>query len=69
MWDDVGIMRDEKGLARATAALAALHTELLGTGIVEENRAFNMSWHEWLNLRSLCEISRVIALAAGQRKN
>jgi fumarate reductase flavoprotein subunit len=28
-----------------------------------------MGWHDWLNLRSLCEISRVIALAARQREN
>jgi len=69
MWDDVGVMRDEKGLERATAALAALQAELLETGIVAGDRAFNMSWHDWLNLRSLCEISGVIAIAARQRKN
>src|SRR5216683_1835540 len=33
MWNEVGVMRDEKGLERATAALAAIHAELLGTGI------------------------------------
>ena len=69
MWDDVGVMRDENGLERATAALAAIHTELLGTGIAAGDRTFDMAWHDWLNLRSLCEISRVIALAARQRKN
>jgi fumarate reductase flavoprotein subunit len=69
MWDDVGVMRDEKGLERATAALAAIHTELLATGIAAGDRTFNMGWHDWLNLRSLCEVSRVIALAARQRKN
>jgi succinate dehydrogenase flavoprotein subunit len=69
MWDDVGVMRDRKGLDRAAAALAAIHVELLATGIAEDDRAFNMGWHDWLNLRSLCEISRVIALAARQREN
>jgi len=69
MWDDVGVMRDEKGLERAAAALAALHAELLGIGLTEGSRAFNMEWHDWLNLRSLCEISRAIALAARHRKN
>jgi fumarate reductase flavoprotein subunit len=69
MWEDVGVIRDERGLARASDALAGLHTELLGTGVTEGNRAFNMEWHDWLNLRSLCEISRVIALAARERKN
>ena len=58
----------ETGLDARYAALAAIETELLGTGIAEEDRAFNMTWHDWLNLRSLCEISRVIALAAGQRE-
>src|SRR5262249_26979634 len=28
-----------------------------------------MTWHDWLNLRSLTEVSRVIALAAGKREN
>jgi fumarate reductase flavoprotein subunit len=69
MWDDVGVMRDRKGLDRAAAALAALHVELLATGIAQGDRAFNMGWHDWLNLRSLCEISQVIALAARQREN
>src|SRR5712691_6544726 len=69
MWDDVGIMRDRKGLDRAAAALGAMHVELLATGIAQGDRAFNMGWHDWLNLRSLCEISRVIALAARQREN
>jgi fumarate reductase flavoprotein subunit len=69
MWDDVGVMRDQKGLDRATAALGAIHVELLGTGVAGGDRAFNMGWHDWLNLRSLCEISRVIALAARQREN
>jgi fumarate reductase flavoprotein subunit len=28
-----------------------------------------MTWHDWLNLRSLCEVSRVIALAALKRES
>jgi fumarate reductase flavoprotein subunit len=28
-----------------------------------------LTWHDWLNLRSLCEVSRVIALAALRREN
>jgi fumarate reductase flavoprotein subunit len=28
-----------------------------------------VTWHDWLNLRSLCEVSRVIALAALKREN
>jgi fumarate reductase flavoprotein subunit len=69
MWDDVGVMRDAAGLDRALATLDSLVDELLATGIADSDRAFNMSWHDWLNLRSLCETSRVIALAARRREN
>jgi fumarate reductase flavoprotein subunit len=69
MWEDVGVIRDRKGLDRATAALSAIHVELLATGVAQGDRAFNMGWHDWLNLRSLCEISRLIALSARQREN
>src|SRR5882724_1614199 len=69
MWDDVGVVRDRAGLERGIAALAAIEAELLATGLADDGRAFNMTWHDWLNLRSLTEISRVIALAAGKREN
>ena len=69
MWDDVGVIRDQAGLARATAKLDDLEGELLRTGIPDSGAAFNVSWHDWLNLRSLCETSRVITLAATHRKN
>jgi fumarate reductase flavoprotein subunit len=69
MWDDVGVVRDGAGLERGIAALAVIEAELLETGLVDDGRAFNMTWHDWLNLRSLTEISRVIALAAGKREN
>ena len=69
MWDDVGVMRDAAGLDRACATLDSIETELLATGIGPSERAFNLSWQDWLNLRSLCEISRVIALAAKRREN
>jgi fumarate reductase flavoprotein subunit len=69
MWDDVGVVRDRAGLDRGIAALAAIEAELLATGLADDGRAFNMTWHDWLNLRSLTEISRVIALAAQRREN
>src|SRR5919197_1365708 len=68
-WDDVGVIPDRNGLDRAIAALDAIEAELLTTGVAEENRAFNLTWHDWLNLRSLVEVSRVIALAALKREN
>ena len=69
MWNDVGVIRDRAGLDRALAALKEIAAELLATGVAEGDRAFNLSWHDWLNLRSLTETSRVIALAALARRN
>ena len=69
MWEDVGVVRDAGGLDRALKKLAGIEAELLATGVPDDNRAFNLTWHDWLNLRSLCETSRVIALAAKRREN
>jgi fumarate reductase flavoprotein subunit len=69
MWDDVGIVRDSAGLERGLTVIADIEQELLETGVSDGNRAFNLTWHDWLNLRSLCETSRVITVAAQQRKN
>jgi fumarate reductase flavoprotein subunit len=37
--------------------------------VADGDRAFNLTWHDWLNLRSLVEVSKVIALAALRREN
>jgi fumarate reductase flavoprotein subunit len=70
MWDDVGVIRDGAGLQRGLEALEAIESELLATtGVADGDRAFNLTWHDWLNLRSLVEISRVITAAALRREN
>jgi succinate dehydrogenase flavoprotein subunit len=69
MWDDVGIMRDEDSLRRAVGKLGRIEAELLQTGIGDSGRAFNMTWADWLNLRSQMEMSQVIAQAALKREN
>jgi fumarate reductase flavoprotein subunit len=69
MWDDVGVVRDRAGLERAIARLAQIDSELMETGVAGDDRAFNLTWHDWLNLRSLCETSAVIARAALAREN
>jgi fumarate reductase flavoprotein subunit len=69
MWDDVGVIRDKAGIDRAIAALDGIEAELLATGVPPGDRTFNLTWHDWLNLRSLIETSRVIALAALAREN
>ena len=69
MWDDVGVIRDRAGLERGLTRLDEIESELLRTGVPNQGGAFNVSWHDWLNLRSLCETSRVIALSAKHREN
>jgi len=69
MWDEVGVLRDADGIKRAQSELASLKSELMATGLGDDNRIFNLSWHDWLNLRSLIEVSEVIAAAALSREN
>jgi fumarate reductase flavoprotein subunit len=69
MWDGVGVLRDASGIAQAQSELAQLKMELESTGIGDDNRVFNLSWHDWLNLRSLIEVSEVIAAAGLAREN
>jgi len=64
MWEKVGIIRDAAGLQSALSELSAISDELANTGIADANRAFNLTWHDWLNLKSLTQTSRVIAQAA-----
>lgn len=69
MWDEVGVMRDEAGLKRGLEGIASLREALLETGVSADNLAFNLTWHDWLNLASLCDISQVITQAALARDN
>jgi len=69
MWDDVGVVRDRTSIERGLATLDWIEAELLTTGVADSDRRFNLTWHDWLNLQSLCEVSRVIALAALRREN
>jgi fumarate reductase flavoprotein subunit len=69
MWDDVGVIRNAAGLELGLDKINALEDELLATGLAESDPAFNLTWHDWLNLRSLIEVSRAIASAALKREN
>lgn len=68
MWDKAGILRDTAGLAEATSALDGLETELDASGVDGTNRAFNLTWHDWLNLKSLLLVSRAIVVASQARE-
>ena len=64
MWDKVGIIRSKAGLRAALSELDSLETALNETGIADANRAFNLSWHDWLNLKNLVQTSQAITQAA-----
>ena len=68
MWDKAGILRDAAGLTDATSALDALEAELDASGVDGANRAFNLTWHDWLNLKSLLLVSRAIVVASQARE-
>ena len=53
----------------SVVGLNDMEAELVTTGLPDRSRVFNLTWHDWLNLRALMETSRVIALAARQREN
>jgi fumarate reductase flavoprotein subunit len=67
MWEDVGIVRDAEGLARAARTLDDLDAELDRAGVAETTRAFNLTWHDWLNLKNLVAVSKAIRAAAVAR--
>ncbi len=69
MWDKVGIIRDRAGLQSAVSGLQELRGALHGVGIADGNRAFNLTWHDWMNLDSLIDVSEVIARAALSRED
>lgn len=69
MWDDAGIVRDKAGLERAAARLDALQAELLTVGVADGNRAYNLTWQDWLNLDSLLHVSKAIVHAALARED
>jgi fumarate reductase flavoprotein subunit len=69
MWNKVGIIRDAAGLREALAGLDAIESDLDASGLADHNRAFNLTWHDWMNLKSLIEVSRVIAHAAAARED
>ena len=69
MWDDVGIVRDAASLARAAGALDELEAQLDATGVDGGNLAFNLTWHDWMNLKNLILVSKSIRYAAVARED
>ena len=69
MWDQVGIIRNAESLKSGLDQLHGLEQDLLSTGLGDQSAAFNLTWHDWLNLRSLIGVSKAIARAALSREN
>ncbi|WP_299608133.1 FAD-binding protein [uncultured Tateyamaria sp.] len=69
MWEEVGVMRTEAGMQRGLDGIASVSDALMDVGVDASNLAFNLTWHDWLNLRSLCDISAVITKAGIAREN
>jgi succinate dehydrogenase flavoprotein subunit len=69
MWEKVGIIRDAPGLHAALGELRAIDAELDACTLGGSSRAFNLSWHDWMNMKNLVATGRVIAEAALQRND
>ncbi len=69
MWDKVGVARTRDELETACDELDGLASELAETGLASDERAYNLTWHDCLNLQNLIDMSRVIAKAALERDN
>ncbi|MDB5810800.1 MAG: fumarate reductase [Betaproteobacteria bacterium] len=69
MWDDVGIVRDAASMKRAEGKLDELDARLDGIGVDAGNLAFNLTWHDWLNLKSQIMVSKSINFAAMARED
>ncbi|KEZ78668.1 L-aspartate oxidase [Salinisphaera hydrothermalis] len=68
MWEKVGIAREETAMHAALDELDVLAGRLRGVGVDASSRAYNVTWHDWLNLASLITVSRAITEAALARR-
>lgn len=69
MWEEVGVLRTEFSMKRGLQGIVEVSDALMDVGVDASNLAFNLTWHDWLNLRSLCDVSTVITKAGMAREN
>ncbi|SDC86552.1 fumarate reductase flavoprotein subunit [Cupriavidus sp. YR651] len=69
MWDDVGVLRNEQAMRRGLESVTSHNAALLAMGVPDGDRRYNVTWHDWLNLQSLVDMSRVITVSALAREN
>ncbi|MES1924019.1 FAD-binding protein [Salinisphaera sp. T31B1] len=64
MWHQVGIVRNHADMSAALDELTALRQRLHAGGVDASTRAYNVTWHDWLNLDNLITVSEAITRAA-----
>ena len=64
MWDKVGILRTAHGIREGMRGLDDCRATLAGVGVEDDDRAFNLTWHDWLNLDNQITVSQAIAGAS-----
>ena len=64
MWDKVGILRTADGIREGMRGLDDCRATLAGVGVEDNDRAFNLTWHDWLNLDNQITVSQAIAGAS-----
>ena len=69
MWDDAGIIRTRESLERTLVQLDEMLADLTNVGLAEQDKRFNLSWHDWMNLENLILVSRSVCVAAIAREN
>jgi fumarate reductase flavoprotein subunit len=69
MWDDVGISRTKESLQLARTKLDDLDRSLNQMGVGDLQRAYNLTWQDWMNLRNLILVSKSVTEAAIAREN
>ena len=69
MWNDVGISRSKESLYRARIKLDELDRSLNQMGVGDLQRAYNLTWQDWMNLRNLILVSKSVTEAAIVREN
>ena len=69
MWEDAGIIRTRESLERTLVQLDEMSADLVNVGLAEQDKRFNLSWHDWMNLENLILVSKSICVAAIAREN
>ena len=54
---------------RARDALVELDQKLSTTGVANDDLRYNLSWHDWMNLKNLILVSQAITASALTREN